>query len=53
MAIKHTHEQCQMCIKAIRKLVEKSYVVEDKTIRHHHLESALQLCDQLLRESKK
>jgi predicted Ser/Thr protein kinase len=53
MAVKHTHEQCQMCVKAIRKLVEKAYVVEDKVIRHHQLESALQLCDQLLREPTK
>ncbi len=53
MAVKHTHGQCQSCIKAIRKLVEKGYQIEDKKIRHHHLESALQLCDQLLREPAK
>jgi hypothetical protein len=53
MAVKHTHEQCQMCVKAIRDLVEKAYVIEDKKIRHHHLENTLQLCDQLLREPTK
>jgi len=51
--IKHTHEQCQKSVRAIQDLINRIDNIEDKTVRKHICESAIQICDQLLREPKK
>jgi hypothetical protein len=48
--IKHSVKQCRAVLKAIKKQIEKAYITEDKVIRHHYLEDALTLIDQLERE---
>jgi len=49
---KHTHEQCQQSVKAIKDLIKSIDQVNAES-RNHTIESVLQLCDQLLREPKK
>jgi hypothetical protein len=51
--IQHSKEQCQQSVKALKILITKSIEIEDESISKHYLESALQLCDQLLREPLK
>jgi hypothetical protein len=49
---KHTHEQCQQSVKAIKDLIKSIDQLDEQT-RKHTCDSVLQLCDQLLREPKK
>jgi len=53
MTVKHSHAQCQQSVTAIKDLLKRIDKLEDETMRRHICESAIQICDQLLREPKK
>jgi hypothetical protein len=52
MAVKHTHEQCQTVLKAIKDLTQQMGRVGDENVSNL-ADSVIQLCDQLLREPQK
>ena len=51
--VKHTHEECQIALDGVKKMIERIDRLEDKNLRHHVCESAIDLCNQLLREPLK
>ena len=51
MAIKHTHEQCKTVLQAIKELTQQMGRVGDDNVSNI-ADSVIQLCDQLLRETK-
>jgi len=53
MTVKHTHEQCQTAVEGIKKLIRQIDKIKDKDLRHHICESALDICNNLLREPEK
>jgi len=54
MAVKHTHEQCQTAVGAIKNLLEQIKRSANKNSNSIHVcESALDICEKLLREPKK
>jgi len=53
LGVKHTHEQCQQAVAGVKQLLEQIDRIEDKSLRKHICESAIELCDKLLREPRK
>lgn len=51
--VKHTQQECQVALAGIKELIERIDRLEDKNLRHHVCESAIDLCNQLLREPLK
>jgi hypothetical protein len=50
---KHTHEQCQQAVNGIKDLLERIDSINDYVERKHVCESAIDLCNKLLREPLK
>lgn len=53
MIVKHTQEDCKTALAGIKKLIENIDRTEDEYLRHHICESAIDLCNKLLREPVK
>lgn len=53
MIVKHTQQECQVALAGIKELIERIDRLEDENLRHHVCESAIDLCNQLLREPLK
>ena len=52
--VKHSHEQCQTAVSGIKNLLEQIKRASDKNSNTIHVcESALDLCEKLLREPSK
>ncbi len=52
--VKHTHEQCQQAVSGIKSLLEQIKRASDKDSNAIHVcESAIDICNQLIREPKK
>jgi len=51
--VKHTQEECQIALAGIKKLIERIDRIEDEYLRHHVCESAIDICNKLLREPPK
>jgi uncharacterized protein YoaH (UPF0181 family) len=48
--VKHTHEQCQQAVQGIKDLIEHISRIEDIVVKNHICDSAIDLCNNLLRE---
>lgn len=49
---KHTKEQCQQVVVGTRDLIQQIKNIDDKATRDAVCESAIELCDQLIRDGK-
>jgi len=52
-AIKHTPEQCEQALAGIKDLIEQIKRIEDEDVKKHVCESAIDICNNLLRERGK
>ena len=48
--IKHNKEQCAQAMQGIKELLEQIKRIDDVELRNHICESAIDICDNLLRE---
>jgi len=53
LKVKHTHTECQTVVSGLKELIKRIDMIEDAYTRHHTCESAIELCDKLLREPEK
>jgi len=53
MTVKHTHQQCQQAVQGIKDLLKQIAHIEDDDLRKHICESAIDICNNLLREPPK
>lgn len=53
MPVKHTHEQCQVAVSGIKELLEQIKRLSNDETSKHVCESAIEICNNLLREPKK
>ena len=49
---KHTQKQCEEVFESVRDLIKQIDRIDDKETRHHICESAIEMCDRLLRDGK-
>ena len=52
MPVKHTQEQCKQAMQGIKELIEQIRRIEDEEMKRHVCDSALDICNNLLREKK-
>jgi len=52
MTVKHTPRQCQQAMQGIKDLIEQIRRIEDLEMKRHVCDSALDICNNLLREKK-
>jgi len=50
MEVKHSYEQCHQALDGIKNLLRQIMNIEDIVIRNHLCESAIEICNNLLRE---
>lgn len=50
MTVKHTPKQCAQAMNGIKELLEQIKRIDDVELRNHICESAIDICDNLLRE---
>jgi len=50
--VKHSPDQCHQAVIGIKKLIEQISRIDDLEIKRHICDSAIEICDNLLRESK-
>jgi hypothetical protein len=50
MEVKHTYEQCHQALEGIKNLLNQLKHINDLELRKHLCESAIEICDNLLRE---
>ena len=48
--VKHTPEQCQQAMKGIKDLIEQIKRIEDPEVKKHVCDSAIDICNNLLRK---
>jgi uncharacterized protein YutE (UPF0331/DUF86 family) len=52
MIVKHNQAQCLQAMIAIKDLVQQIKRIDDEDVKKHVCDSALDLCNQLLRDGK-
>ena len=50
MTVKHNKEQCAEAMNGIKELLEQIKRIEDNDVKKHVCDSAIDICDNLLRE---
>jgi len=53
MTVKHTHTQCQQAVGGIKELLEQLQRLSTDDTAKHICESAIDICNNLLREPEK
>ena len=53
MTVKHTPAQCAQAMKGIKELIEQIKRIDDTDTKKHICDSAIDICNNLLREDKK
>ena len=52
MTVKHTQEQCKQAMAGIKELIEQIKRIDDPVVKKHICDSAIDICNNLLRENK-
>jgi hypothetical protein len=53
MTVKHTPAQCKQAMTGIKELLEQIRRIDDEDVKKHICDSAIDICNNLLREAKK
>ena len=53
MTYKHTQAQCQQAMEGIKELLKQIKRIDDQEVKKHVCDSAIDICNNLLRERKK